>query len=86
MCSPGTGRTSRPHIQKVDLGSAARSALALQGDLEQAGQWAITHMMMVTRELVVQGHACQQVYYFAIAKQGVGIAVHVLSRRHANRP
>ena len=34
----------------------------------------------------VKPRACQQVFYFAIAKQGFGIAVHVLLRRHANRP
>ena len=35
--------------------------------------------------VIVKFRACQQVFYLAIAKQGFGIAVHVL-RRHANRP
>ena len=35
---------------------------------------------------IVKWRACQQVFYLAIAKQAFGIAVHVLERRHANRP
>ena len=44
------------------------------------------HTNEKTLRIPVKRHACQQVFYFAIAKQGFGIAVHVLLRRHANRP
>ena len=44
------------------------------------------HANEKTRRILVKWRACQQVFYFAIAKQGFGIAVHVLLRRHANRP
>ena len=44
------------------------------------------HTHEKTPRILVKRHACQQVFYFAIAKQGFGIAVHVLLRRHANRP
>ena len=36
--------------------------------------------------IAVKRCAGQQVFYFAIAKQSFGIAVHVLFRLHANRP
>ena len=39
-----------------------------------------------TPRIPVKRRACQQVFYFAIAKQGFGIAVDVLLRRHANGP
>ena len=44
------------------------------------------HTHEKTPRLVVKPHASQQVFYFAIAKQGFGIAAHVLLRRHAKRP
>ena len=44
------------------------------------------HTNEKTLRMRVKLRACQQVFYFAIAKQGFGKAVHVLLRRHANRP
>ena len=44
------------------------------------------HTNEKTPSMPIKQGVCQQVFYFAIAKQGFGIAVHVLLRRHANRP
>ena len=46
----------------------------------------VLHTNEKTPTIPVKFRACQQVFYFAIAKQGFGIAVRVLLRRHANRP
>ena len=44
------------------------------------------HTNEKTPRMPVKVCVCQQVFYFAIAKQGFGIAVHVLFRRHAKWP
>ena len=44
------------------------------------------HTNEKTHRIPVKRRACQQVFYFALAKQGFGIAVHVLLRRHASWP
>ena len=76
-----------------DIGSSIDSNSVLHRPVDEPRQIlpvalvaGALHTNEMTPRTPVKLRACQQVFCFAIAKQGFGIAAHVLLRRHANRP
>ena len=89
-CSRGTccsGLGLYDIVSSIGLNSGLHRLVdEIRPDLPFAVVAGALHTNEKTPRIPVKRRACQQVFYFAIAKQGSGIAVHVFLRRHAHRP